>query len=235
MAADDVSEAVPLIYDLKCDWKVFVENAIDGYHLSYLHKNTLGGPKPAENVWERWGDHMVWYAKDDGEGGSYSLPIKARKEYESAWLEKIQSAQEDNYGGVYFLFPATLIVPTPYGFSVSTLHAVAPGRSQLSVRHWVGPGQSVDDRKDIPGYDESTGVISSDYWEVPALETEDFQTEDVFICEKVQRGMWSPVFERGPLAKGVGAEDPLGLVPPIADPFFRAREIMHVRLPRLLV
>ena len=41
--ASDVKEAVPLLYDLKCNWKVFVENAIDGYHLAYLHENTLGG------------------------------------------------------------------------------------------------------------------------------------------------------------------------------------------------
>ena len=39
LAASDVKEAVPLVYDMKCDWKVYVENALDGYHLAYLHEN----------------------------------------------------------------------------------------------------------------------------------------------------------------------------------------------------
>ncbi|NKB54397.1 MAG: Rieske 2Fe-2S domain-containing protein [Rhizobiaceae bacterium] len=64
--ASDVKEAVPLVYDLKCDWKVFIENAIDGYHLAYLHENTLGGPLPGQNLWERAGDHLIWYATEDG-------------------------------------------------------------------------------------------------------------------------------------------------------------------------
>ena len=38
------------VYEIKCNWKVFAENAIDGYHLAYLHKNTLGGPLPHLNT-----------------------------------------------------------------------------------------------------------------------------------------------------------------------------------------
>ena len=33
------------VYRIKCNWKVFFENAIDGYHLAYLHEHTLGGPE----------------------------------------------------------------------------------------------------------------------------------------------------------------------------------------------
>ena len=53
LTASDIKDAVPLVYDMKCDWKVYVENAIDGYHLAYLHENTLGGPLPGLNEWEQ--------------------------------------------------------------------------------------------------------------------------------------------------------------------------------------
>ena len=203
--AQDVKEAVPLVYDLKCNWKVFAENALDGYHLAYLHENTLGGPKPDKNIWERAGDHMIWYANEDGV--RHRLPQKIRDE--SGSLGLIESASEPGCGGVYFLFPLTLIVPTPYGFSISSLKPYAPAKTRLEIRQWVGPWQWADERGSIPGYDKKTGVISSDNWTRPALETGDFQTEDIWICEKTQRGLEMPGFEFGPLSRGPGAEDPI--------------------------
>ena len=107
------------------------------------------------------------------------------------------------------MFPATLIVPTPYGLSVSTLQPTSPDRCRMTVRHWVGPWQSKDERSHIPGFDKATGVISSDNWTKHPLETGDFQTEDVWICEKVQRGLHSPAYEHGPMSQGAGAEDAL--------------------------
>lgn len=41
------------------NWKVFCENAVDGYHLAYLHKETLGGPIHDKNLWEVFGQHMI--------------------------------------------------------------------------------------------------------------------------------------------------------------------------------
>jgi phenylpropionate dioxygenase-like ring-hydroxylating dioxygenase large terminal subunit len=201
----DVKEAAPLLYDLKCNWKVFAENAIDGYHLAYLHEKTLGGPAPDKNVWEQAGDHMIWYANEDGV--RHRLPAKIREE--TGTMGMIKSARETGYGGVYFLFPATLIVPTPFGLSLSILHPVAPGRTRMTVRQWIGPWQWRDERNYIQGYDKKTGIISSDNWTKHPLETGDFQTEDVWICEKVQRGLESPAYEHGPLSQGAGAEDPI--------------------------
>jgi len=203
--AADVREATPLLYDMKCNWKIFVENAIDGYHLAYLHQKTLGGPTTDQNLWQRVGDHMIWYAAEDGI--RHRLPAKIRDQVGTTGI--IKSASNPGYGGVYYLFPSTLIVPTPFGLSLSTLHPVATDRTRMTVRHWVGPWQSTDERKHVPGYDKAAGVISSDNWTKHPLETGDFQTEDVWICEKVQRGMAATAYEHGPLSQGPGAEDPI--------------------------
>jgi len=205
LKAKDLRAAASLTYDMKCDWKIYAENAIDGYHLAYLHEKTLGGPLPGLNVWERAGEHMIWYATDTDV--RHRLPGKIRKEAKGA--KKVKSAEEPGYGGVYFLFPTTLIVPTPYGFSVSSLIPTGAGRCLMEVRNWVGPGQSLDVRKYIPGYDKISGLISSDNWTKHPVKTGDFQTEDVWICEKIQRGMASPRYEHGPLARGAGAEEPI--------------------------
>ncbi|WP_306114658.1 MULTISPECIES: aromatic ring-hydroxylating dioxygenase subunit alpha [unclassified Roseovarius] len=205
LSASDIKDAVPLVYDMKCDWKVYVENAIDGYHLAYLHENTLGGPLPGMNEWERAGQHMIWSATEDGI--RHRLPQKIRDEAGSTGM--IESASTPGYGGVYYLFPSTLVVPTPYGMSVSSLQPVSAGRCRMHVRQWVGPWQSTDERAYIPGYDKASGIISSEHWTKPPLETGDFQTEDVWICEKVQRGLESPAYRHGPLSQGAGAEDPI--------------------------
>ena len=209
LSAKDMSEGVALTYEMKCDWKVFVENAIDGYHLAYLHETTLGGPMPDRNIWERRGNHLLWYAID-ADNTRHSLPAKSRKEYKKYRTKLIKSASKSGFAGVYHLFPTTLITATPYSFSIASLTATSVGTCRMDVRQWVGPGQSKDERKYIPGYDAKTNIISSDNWTKPAMETGDFQTEDVWICEKIQRGLNSPAFERGPLAKGAGAEDPIG-------------------------
>ncbi len=206
--AEDVKEAAPLLYDMKCGWKVFVENAIDGYHLSYLHENTLGGPKPDENIWERHGDQLIWYALDEA-GLRHSMPAKSRKEFSDYWTKQIAATKDKEFGGVYYLFPNILITATPYTFSISWLEPVSTGCCHLHVRHWTGPGQNRNDRKHIPGFDPKTGIISSGNWTKPALESGDFQTEDVWICEKNQRGLESPAYDHGPLAEGPGAEDPI--------------------------
>ncbi|MEM9630635.1 MAG: aromatic ring-hydroxylating dioxygenase subunit alpha [Pseudomonadota bacterium] len=203
--ASDVREAVPLVYEVKCNWKVFAENAIDGYHLAYLHEQTLGGPTPDKNIWEQAGDHMIWFANE--EGVRHRLPKKIRDE--NGRTGTIKSAQQTGYGGVYFLFPLTLVVPTPYGISITALKPTSASKTRLTIRHWVGPWQSLDERKYIQGFDKKTGIISSENWTKHPLETGDFQTEDVWICEKVQQGLQSPAFELGPLSLGPGAEDPI--------------------------
>lgn len=203
-----LSENASLTYDMKCDWKVFAENAIDGYHLAYLHENTLGGPVPDENVWERHGDHMVWYALDEP-GMRHSTTAKSRRYYEAMGAAMIPGADKTGYGGVYFLFPSTFITCNPYSFSVASLVAQGPGHTHLAVRLWGPEQQERFSPEHVQGYDAETGMITSDKWTVPATQAGDFQTEDVWICERIQRGLNSPAFELGPLAQGPGAEDPI--------------------------
>ena len=61
-----MSAGLELTYEIHCNWKVFLENAIDGYHLAYLHSETLGGPRADRNVWDVHGRHLVWYSTETG-------------------------------------------------------------------------------------------------------------------------------------------------------------------------
>jgi len=207
--SSELKEQPELTYEMQCNWKIFAENALDGYHLSHLHEGTLGGPRPEENEWIRCQDHLIWYSRD-GDGEKHSLPLPVRESLEQNWTSKISHVKNALFGGVYFLFPATLIVPTPYNFSISQLVPLDEGTTDLVVRNWSQKswfGSEDYKLSDIDGYDPDTGKIHSAYWTQHALKSNDFQTEDVWIAEKRQKGLQSPAYETGPFAAGSGGED----------------------------
>jgi len=72
-----------------------------------------------------------------------------------------------------------------------------------------------DQPSQAPGYDKATGEITSENWDTHPLETGDFQTEDIWICEKIGRALHAPKYGIGPMAKGPGGEDMI--------PHFQAR------------
>ena len=109
-------------------------------------------------------------------------------------------------------FPTTLVTPNPYGVTISQLVPIAPGITHLKARNWAPKGQRgrySGGKKRIPGYDKGRDVVTSENWKQHPLKTGDFQTEDVWICEKQQRAMESPNFEIRHLAAGAGAESPI--------------------------
>lgn len=197
-------------YEMQCNWKVFFENAIDGYHLAYLHEHTLGGPTQDKNIWDAHGDHQVWYSTEN-ENVRTRTPNFVSDRYDKWRAKKIPHAADMGYGGVYMLFPTTLIVANPWSFSVSWMEPVSAGVTLLHARAWAAKSwiSSRGSVKDIPGYDPETGVVKSSHWTKHPLETGDFQTEDVYVVEKMQRALHSPKYGISALAQGAGGEAPL--------------------------
>ena len=126
-------------------------------------------------------------------------------------MKTVPGAEAPGYGGVYSLFPLTLVTPSPWSLTISAIRPRSPDRTILEAKTWV-PNSWLgykESPKDAPGFDKATGLISSTNWTQPPLETGDFQTEDIWVCEKMQRSLQSPAYSVGPLAKGAGAEEPV--------------------------
>ncbi len=69
---DKLVVARPTRYEIACNWKVFAENAMDGYHLMHLHDQTLKGPAPDNQDWEAGSDTT-------GSGSARASPNRAGK------------------------------------------------------------------------------------------------------------------------------------------------------------
>lgn len=196
-----------LVYEMACNWKIFAENALDGYHLAYLHKKTLGGPTHDQNVWEVFGRHFVWWSTER-DGVKHRIPKFVEDAGKNWRSPRAHDGAALGYGGVYLLFPTTLVTPNPWGFSISTMEPVDAETTLLRVRNWAPTGlMSYAYRaKDVPGFDPASGRIKSALWAQHPLESGDFQTEDMWVCEKMQRAMRSPRYEASFLARGAGGE-----------------------------
>ncbi|MEN0041813.1 MAG: aromatic ring-hydroxylating dioxygenase subunit alpha [Pseudomonadota bacterium] len=206
----DLVRGQEFVYRIKCNWKVFFENAIDGYHLAYLHEHTLGGPEPALNEWVNLGKHMVWYSTER-DGIRNRIPKFVEDQTAKSSIATIPGADVPGYGGVYMLYPTTIITPSPWSLTISAMEPVDATTTIMRATTFVANSwfRYSESPSDAEGYDKSTGLIESKNWKKHPLETGDFQTEDIWVCEKMQRSLASPFYQVGPLAEGAGAETPL--------------------------
>ena len=192
-----------VVYEMQCNWKVFYENAIDGYHLGYLHEQTLGKVYPDKNIWYPVGRNQVWYSTERGEPQAKTV---LSDEYAGdAECVPGLSAEEAYYPGVVMLFPLTILSPNPWGFYISVLEPKSPDLTYMTTHAWspAGSGSRLGDRLGKP---EPVRIREL---KTHPLESGDFQIEDMWIVEKIQRTLKSPHYQVGPLADGPGAEQPL--------------------------
>ena len=189
---------------MRCNWKVFYENAVDGYHLGYLHDRTLGPLYPDRNVWRRVGRHAVWYSTER-DGPPQSNSVLTEQLVDGAGARRLPGHDPATYPGVVMLFPLTIYTPNPWGFSVSILEPVDGATTHMRVLNWSPKGAS----RGWFDFSREPSVVRLDEIEGHPLESGDFQIEDMWICEKIQRNLRSPRFEVGPLADGPGAESPV--------------------------
>ena len=192
-----------VVYEMRCNWKVFYENAIDGYHLGYLHDQTLGKVYPKLNEWDLVGRHHLWYSTEwEGERRSNT---KLSVDGAAAWgTSTLHPVEEAHYPGVVMLFPLTILSPSPWGFYVSILEPKGPELTNMRTLAW-SPGGDGGRFK----FDATPQTIKLVDLDQHPLETGNFQIEDMWIVEKIQKTLHSPLYEVGPLATGVGAESPI--------------------------
>ncbi len=193
-----------LCYEMRCNWKVFYENAVDGYHLGYLHDRTLGKLRPHNNVWRRVGRHAMWYSTER-DGPPQASSILTAQLADGAGAQRLPGHETPNYPGVVMLFPLTVFSPNPWGFYISVIEPTGPETTTLRTLSWVPEGFW---GRVFAGGDEGEVVRLEELKEHP-LESGNFQIEDMWICEKIQRNLHSPRFAVGPMANGPGAESPV--------------------------
>ena len=196
---DGLSEKRPVRYDILGNWKAFCENAMDGYHLSYLHARTLMGPDVENQDWDAVGRHWVFIAEGENEsrrdGGYRPIPgvdVSGRRP------------------AVWQFFPNSGVLATSIFFSAYTIVPVEPERCHLELRTWMAPREPGDGKRKRarPSGTSDHGHLMKDgkrYISLAelgchAMESLDFQIEDMWVVEQQQKGFRHPLMATGDLA-----------------------------------
>ncbi len=165
-------------YDIRCNWKLLFENAVEYYHLPWVH------PRLAKT--SRVSDHRRW----QGRGmycGICTSPVTATDD--AGWLSMRALpglSDEEKVSGYFFgVFPNLIYFVMPSHAFVIVASAIAPGRTVENawlIAHPECAGDATE--KDI--------AEVADFWNEVNL-------EDVAICEKVQRGVSLAAYPGGRL------------------------------------
>ncbi len=196
---DMLSEKRPVRYDFGANWKAFCENAMDGYHLSYLHDKTLMGPDIEDQRWDAVGRHWVTIASGENE---------ERQNSHFARIPGVDTSKP--YPVVYQFFPNSGVLSSSIFFSAYTIVPVGPEQCYLELRTWMMPREKQDPSRKPSKPSSTSGhgyimkdgkrYISIDTLSCHAMESLDFQIEDMWVCEQQQQALHSPMMQVGPMA-----------------------------------
>jgi len=170
---EQLREVVRVQFDARCNWKLFVENHVDVYHLWYLHARSLSAYDHHQFEWDAIGPHWVSYE-----------PAKAGVERRRPHVGSTPIAgldERDKVGiGAHMLFPNTLFATESEFFMSYVAKPLAPDRSVIDVRIRAEPSADV---------------------EMLVAAAKEFMLEDVSACEGIQATVRSSRFRVGPLAQ----------------------------------
>jgi len=157
----------------ECNWKLFVENHIDVYHLWYLHDRSLADF-----------DHTRFEHVSGGGNWTSYEPVKAVRR---PTFGSIPGAvpighidERDRFGiGAHMMFPNLLMASTSDYFITYAITPVTSTSSTIDLRVRAEPGS------------DPAALVAA---------ARSFIDEDVRACEMIQRAMQSDRFAVGPLA-----------------------------------
>ncbi|MEL6212524.1 MAG: SRPBCC family protein [Pseudomonadota bacterium] len=147
------------VYDVEANWKVYVDNYLEGYHLPFVHPGLT---------------EVVDYATYRSELGAY-------------WsLQRSPVTGETGpYGageGLYFfIYPNTMLNIMPGRLQTNRVVPTGIGSCQVEFDFYYAPGAEERAPEDLAFSDQ-------------------VQEEDRLICEHVQRGLTSGVYQPGRLS-----------------------------------
>ena len=173
------------------------------------------------------GRHAVWYSTER-EGPPQASSVLATERADGYRAARLPGHETPHYPGVVMLFPLTIYTPSPWGFSVSVLEPEGPEHTLMRTLDWApaggwkgipravrdvvraarrnGPAKRRGRTSPSPGGGRVVRLADLDKH---PLESGDFQLEDMWICEKIQRNLHSSKYRVGPMAEGPGAESPV--------------------------
>jgi choline monooxygenase len=155
-------------YEMRCNWKTYVDNYLEGYHLPSVH--------PGLN---RELDYNAYVVEPHEEYVRQFSPIRGAQPGDTT-PRRYQDASADLTTDYFWIFPNWMLNCYPDNVSLNIVLPLAPERS-VAIFEWY-----------LPQKDHGSPAAKA------AVEfSEQIQVEDVAICERVQKNLRSRSYSRG--------------------------------------
>jgi choline monooxygenase len=162
MRLDELAFVTRVDYEVRCNWKVYVDNYLEGYHVPHVHPELCSLYDFQAYRTETRG----WYSLQVGPLSGKDTPYGV-------------SSGEALY---YWVFPNFMLNVLPGRLQTNTVLPLAPDHCRVIFRYYYADTTSAAARK----------VIEDDL-----AFSDTVQAEDIEICERVQEGLESGVYDRG--------------------------------------
>ena len=164
-------------YTLECNWKLFVENAKESYHIATVHKSTINKYASARTsgywVEEANGEYCVTFAQHEGSmallKGDSGFPV----------IESLKGLREAGGTCAPLIYPSTYLACTIDCAWYLELHPMGPHRTKL-IHGSLFPR----DRLARGDFEE----VAAHYYKRWDITTD----EDIVASDRQQRGLTSP-------------------------------------------
>jgi choline monooxygenase len=162
------------IYEVECNWKVWLENAFENYHVPTIHRKHID-PTKAQN-WE--------FEQTDGR---WEAMYSKRSIVAYSGLPPLESLSERQANGLYHIWlkPSLQIILTSSSMKYRQYLPEGPGNLRL-IENWTFPKTTVA----LPDFQQTVG-------EAYYHKYSEIIREDLTISPNVQRGLRSGAYTPG--------------------------------------
>src|ERR1700751_2782898 len=155
-------------YEMKCNWKTYVDNYLEGFHLPTVHPGLNRELDFNAYTVEPYPTHVRQWSPIRGAQPGDATP------------RRYQETREDLTTDYFWAFPNWMMNCYPDNVSLNIVLPMAPDRS-LAIFEWY-----------LPEHD-----LGSDAAKKSVEFSDEIQREDVAICEAVQKNLRSRSYQRG--------------------------------------
>jgi len=157
-------------YIMRCNWKVYVDNYLEGYHIPIAHPGLMREIDYSQYRTDTFRYHSQQFA-----------PIRAMKQGDAGerFYAPGSGAQEALY---FWIFPNLMLNIYPDNVSTNLIVPLSQDKT-LTIFEWFF-------------HDISSQQVQERMKKAVAF-SDEVQQEDIGLCESVQRGLQSSLYDRG--------------------------------------
>ena len=161
-------------YEVNCNWKVYVDNYLEGYHLPYVHPELCNLLDYQKYITETFEHCSLQYSPLTGKENIYSPPSLPKSGN--------QDASGSGAAFYYFIFPNFMLNILPGRLQTNLVVPIMHNKTRVIFDYY---------------YDDISSPHALKIIEDDIEYSERIQQEDIEICEHVQKGLESIAYDRG--------------------------------------